>query len=135
MNSLKTNAWFMFYLAFIAWVVSWMQVSALAVFAQRISYKTRIIYFTKCLEKDSAFYDINNPNEMSAKISKEIMAIQRGTGEKIGNIAMSVSSFFFGFALAFYWGWLYTVLLLGVVPFLGITGIAMGVSLEGGVTK
>lgn len=83
---------------------------------------------------DAAFYDQNNPNEMSAKISKEISAIQRGLGEKVGNTIMSVSMFFFGFAFAFYFGWKLALVLMGVMPFLMLTGIAMAASLESGVT-
>lgn len=55
-----------------------------ATFAYNVSYKTRMAYFNKTLELDSAFYDENNPGEMQAKITKEIMAIQRGLGEKVG---------------------------------------------------
>ena len=61
----------MFYLGFGVWAVSWLQVSCYAIFAGQIAYNTRIHYFEKCLEKDATFYDTNNPNEMSAKISKE----------------------------------------------------------------
>jgi hypothetical protein len=47
----------------------------LAVFAENIAFKIRIEYFKSCLEKDAAFYDDNNPTEMSSKISKEVSAI------------------------------------------------------------
>jgi ATP-binding cassette subfamily B (MDR/TAP) protein 1 len=83
---------------------------------------------------DAAFYDQNNPNEMSAKIAKEIMAIQRGLGEKVGMLIMSISMFFFGFGLAFYYGWKLALILCGVIPFLMFTGVGMAMSLESGVT-
>jgi ATP-binding cassette subfamily B (MDR/TAP) protein 1 len=124
----------MFLLGFVMWGMSWMQVSMWAIFAARISYKTRMIYFTKCLEKDAAFYDVNSPTEMSAKISKEISAIQRGLGEKVGNIIMSIFMFIFGFGLAFVWGWLLSVILMGAIPFIMLTGIGMAMSLETGLT-
>jgi hypothetical protein len=44
--------------------VSWWQVSCWAIFAGKISFKTRIAYFKACLDQDAEFYDINNPNEM-----------------------------------------------------------------------
>jgi hypothetical protein len=40
------------------WVFSWFQVSMLLLFSESISYKIKIEYFTKCLEKDAAFYDV-----------------------------------------------------------------------------
>lgn len=53
-------------------VASWLQVTLWATFAARIAYKTRMTYFAKTLELDAAYYDENNPNEMSAKIAKEV---------------------------------------------------------------
>jgi ABC-type bacteriocin/lantibiotic exporter with double-glycine peptidase domain len=115
--------------------MSWAQVTLWAIFAQRIAYKTRLVYFARTLEMDAAFYDENNPNEMSAKIAKEISAIQRGLGEKVGNTIMSVAMFVFGFGLAFYFGWKFSLILLGVFPFLMVTGVGMAMSLESGVTQ
>jgi len=125
----------MLYLGFVMWFMSWAQVTLWAIFAQRISYKTRMIYFDKCLHLDAAFYDENNPNEMQAKISKEIAAIQRGLGEKVGNTIMSVSMCLFGFAFAFYWGWKLSLILCGTIPVLMLTGVGMAMSLESGVTQ
>ena len=53
---------------------------------------------------------------MAAKIAKEVSSIQKGMGEKIGMIVMSTASFFFGFAFAFYWGWLFTLIELAAMP-------------------
>jgi len=44
-------------------------------FAEVISFKTRILYFTKCLERDAPFYDEHSAAEMSTKISREVSAI------------------------------------------------------------
>jgi len=93
-----------------------------------------MIYFEKCLEKDAAFFDTNSPAEMSARISKEISAIQRGLGEKVGNLVMSGWMFVFGFGLAFYWGWLLSLILMGSIPFVALTGVGMAMSLETGLT-
>lgn len=134
-DQFKESAAMMLGLGGVMWIMSWLQVTLWAIFAQRIAYKTRMVYFAKCLEMDAAFYDSNNPNEMSAKISKEISAIQRGLGEKVGNTIMSISMFFFGFAAAFYFGWKLSLILMGVMPFLMLTGIAMAASLESGVVQ
>jgi len=117
------------------WVFSWLQVTLWAIFAQRISYKTRLIYFEKCLNLDAAFYDENNPNEMSAKIAKEISAIQRGLGEKVGNTIMSISMLIFGMLFAFYWGWKLSLILMGTLPFVVFCGIGMAMALESGVVQ
>jgi len=40
-----------------------------------VAFKTKIKYFAACLEKDAAFYDVQNPNEMVSKITTEIQAM------------------------------------------------------------
>lgn len=72
---------------------------------------------------------------MSAKISKEIAAIQRGLGEKVGNIIMSISMLILGFVVAFIWGWKLTLIMFAIVPLLGITGAGMAMSLDEGLTS
>ena len=115
------------------WVISWCNVTLWAIFAQRVSNRIRFVYFAKCLELDAAFYDENNPNEMSAKIAKEVSAINRGLGEKNGMIFMSVWCFIFGFGFAFYWGWLLTLILCAAFPFLMLVGMGMAASLQSGM--
>jgi hypothetical protein len=44
---------------------------------------------------------------------------------------MANASFVFGFAFAFYWGWLLTVILLASIPFMIICGIGMAYSMKG----
>jgi ATP-binding cassette, subfamily B (MDR/TAP), member 4 len=131
----KESALKMFILGLVMWVVSWFNVSLWNIFAARISHKVRMIYFGKCLELDASFYDMNNPGEMQAKISKEISAISRGLGEKIGMVVMSISCFFFGFGFSFFFGWLLTCILLGTFPFLALVGIGVGLSLQTGVVE
>jgi len=45
---------------------------------------------------------------------------------------MFVTSFVFGFAFAFYYGWLLTVILIGGIPLLILAGAGMAISMEGG---
>lgn len=135
MDTFKDGALLMFYLGFVMWAASWANVTLWAIFATRISYKTRMIYFAKCLDLDAAFYDEHNPNEFSSKIAKEVSAIQRGLGEKVGNTIMSVSMFFIGFALAFYYGWKFSLILCASIPFVMLSGVGMAMSLESGVNQ
>lgn len=72
---------------------------------------------------------------MASKISKECSAIQRGVGEKVGSIVMNVGSFLFGFVFAFYWGITFTLILLGLLPFMGIAGGLLGVTLGSGLQE
>ena len=124
-ESLQTQAKYMIFIGFGVYMFSWFQISMMALFAESISFKTRVNYFQACLEKDADFYDKHNPTEMASKISKEISAIQRGTGEKVGSVTQAVSGFILGFVFAFYWGWLLALILLGTLPFMMLTGVGM----------
>lgn len=119
----------------VSMIVAWFQISCFSYFAESIALKFKIDYFEKILTKDSNWFDQNNPGEMASKISKEVAAVQRGTGEKVGNLTMFVTSFIFGFAFAFFYGWLLTLILCGGIPFLLAVGALFANSLESGFTN
>jgi len=125
----------MVYVACIVWVCSFFQVGFLGIFSTSIGTKMKIDYFAQALRKDADFYDVQNPNEMASKIAKEVAAVQRGTGEKIGTIMMSVSSFILGYVAAFYFGWKLTLILLVGLPAVLLSGVAMGASFETGAVE
>jgi ABC-type multidrug transport system fused ATPase/permease subunit len=129
---LETQAYLMIGVGAFAMVVSWWQVACLSVFAERICHKIRLTYFKSVLEKDAEWFDSHNPTEMASKIAKECITIQRGSGEKIGQLCMATSGFFLGFVFAFVWGWLYTLILFGMAPIIALTGIFMAMSMEKG---
>jgi len=56
----------------------------LSIFAENVQFKIKVKYFETVLEKDAEWFDQNNPTEMASKIAKEVVTIQRGSGEKIG---------------------------------------------------
>jgi ABC-type multidrug transport system fused ATPase/permease subunit len=89
-------------------------------------------YFKAVLEKDSEWFDEHNPTEMASKIAKECVTIQRGSGEKVGQVVMSWCGFILGFVFAFILGWLYTLILFGMAPIIGLTGVMMTMSMESG---
>ena len=57
-DSLQTQAKYMIIIGFGVWMFSWFQVTMLALFSESISFKIKMDYFKKCLEKDAAFYDV-----------------------------------------------------------------------------
>ena len=107
-------------------------VALYSVFAVNITHKLRIDYFRKCLQKDAAYYDEHNTNEMATNIAKQYSTIQKGTGDKFGQIIYSVIRFIFGMLVAFYWGWLMSLILLFGLPFLiGIGGALAKMQAQG----
>lgn len=134
-DALKNSSFYMLMISFGVAIVCWFQITNMSMFAERIAFKVKLRYFEACLEKDADFYDKNNPTEMTSRISKECSAIQRGIGEKFGNIIMSVSSFIFGYAFAFTIGWILTLILLGGLPLMMCVGGVLGVVVQGGLLE
>ena len=125
----------MLYVAGGVFVASALYIASLAVFSEGVEHKFKIDYFTKALEKDAAFYDVQNPNEMASKINKEAGAVKKGTCEKIGALNMSMASVVLGFAAAFYFGWKYSLVLLGGMPVMMTTGVMWGMAMEAGTVE
>jgi ATP-binding cassette subfamily B (MDR/TAP) protein 1 len=76
------------------------------------------------LKQESAWFDVNNPAELSARISKECLAIQKALGEKMGVILLAFAMTLTGLTFAFVKGWSFTLVILGSFPFL-ITATAL----------
>jgi ABC-type multidrug transport system fused ATPase/permease subunit len=57
---------------------------------------------------------------MASKISKEMVVMKRGMGEKVASIFQAVFGFFLSLAFAFYWGWLLALIICGTLPIIGI---------------
>ena len=69
---------------------------------------------------------------MAAKIAKEITAINRGMGEKVGTIIFSLCAFVFGFLASFYWGWKLTLIPMATFPIFIILGYSMATVMKDG---
>jgi len=68
------------------------------------------------LKQEIAWFDTINPGELSARIGKEVFAIQRALGEKIGIILLAVGMTIAGFSFAFIKGWLFSLILIASFP-------------------
>ena len=92
-------------------------------------------YFKAALRKDSKWFDAHNPNELSTKIGKECLLIQRGIGEKIGDLYGTCFLFVLGYFCAFFIGWEFTLILLGAIPVVMVAGIIMAKAGKAGVQE
>jgi ATP-binding cassette subfamily B (MDR/TAP) protein 1 len=120
---------------FIAGTFRFMQVAFLELFADSIAYKIKLEYFKATLRKDSTWFDAHNPNEMGTKIGKECQLIQRGIGEKIGDLYGTAILFVLGYAVAFLIGWEFSLILLGAIPIVLVSGFIMAKAGNSGVAE
>lgn len=92
--------------------------------SELIIRKTRTAYVAAILRQETAWFDTNNPAELSARIGKETLAIQKALGEKIGTIIMAFAMTVSGMAIAFSKGWSFSLVVIAAFPFIMI-GTAM----------
>lgn len=130
-DMLKDSAKAMSIIGVVATICSFSFIALYSVFAVEIAAKIQVEYFKAALTKDAAYYDEHNTNQISAKISKECQAIQRGAGDKTGLIIFGVASFFCGFAISFYMGWFMTSLLIVILPLMAVCGSLFAIVLSG----
>lgn len=135
MTDLKKTASMMFFVGFAVFIVAGGMMTFWGLFGESIAFKVRIHYFRKCLEKDAAFYDVNVPTAMSSKISKETAAIQRGLSDKIATFIYGLATFFLGLAFSFFYGWLFTCILLVSIPVMAVVGVLIGTVMESGMVE
>ena len=113
----------MIYIGLGTWCMSFFFMGLLMVFEERHGFNLKVSFYRACLEKDGAYFDEHNPNEMAARISKEVGSVQRGIGAKAGEVLASVAAFVFGLSAAMYLGWKLTILVIIALPVLLATGI------------
>ena len=75
-------------------------------------------YLAAILKQDCTYFDQINCTELSARLSKETLAIQKATGEKFGQVIFSVGMTVSGMLLGFTTGWSLALAMLIIGPFI-----------------
>lgn len=116
------------------WFTSYMYYAMLLQFGERAGLRFKKTYLEAILRQESSWFDMNNYLEMSAKLSKEGSAFQRGIGMKLGGIIMPASMSLAGFALGFSQGWNFAFVVLAGSPVIFISFSCFTYVLESGTT-
>ena len=98
------------------WITSYISYASLLMFSERVIKKTRVKYLEAILRQESAWFDTTNPSELSARLGKETLAIQKALGEKISTIIIAFAMTFAGLIFAFTKGWSFSLVILAVFP-------------------
>jgi ABC-type multidrug transport system fused ATPase/permease subunit len=104
------------------WFVGYLYWVLLSQFSYRVANRIKKRYLEAILRQECAWFDQTNYTELSAKISRECQAIQRGLSEKAGTVTMNVCMFLSGLAVGFYMGWAMALALMVLVPVIGLIG-------------
>ena len=95
----------------------------------------KLSYFRSALEKDAAYYDLHNQNEVATKISKECSAVQNGLGSKVGEIIGKSIGAFLGLTVAFIYCSEFALLLIAFFPVLVISCFFYMILLKKGMAE
>lgn len=112
--------------AFIAFVVGFIQLSASLVVANRMGNELRRRFFDSLIRQDCNFYDDSEAGSLTHIVINDINLIQAGIGDKLATAVQYISTFVIGIIVGFVYGWELTLLILGVAPVLLISGLAFG---------
>ncbi|KAL8101133.1 ABC transporter B family member 21-like [Apium graveolens] len=111
------------YLAIGAGIASFLQVACWMVTGERQAARIRSLYLKTILRQDVSFFDVEtNTGEVVGRMSGDTVLIQDAMGEKVGKFTQLVATFIGGFAIAFFKGWLLTLVMLSSIPPLVIAG-------------
>jgi ATP-binding cassette subfamily B (MDR/TAP) protein 1 len=102
------------------WFFTYFMYAFMIIYSERIIKKTRLAYLRAILAQESAWFDLTNPLELSSRIGKECLAIQKAIGEKVGTIYMALCMCVSGLAFAFSRGWSFALVVMGFFPFMAI---------------
>ncbi|GMI69506.1 P-glycoprotein 21, ATP-binding cassette B21 [Hibiscus trionum] len=111
------------YLAVVAAVAAFLQMSCWMVTGERQAARIRGLYLKTILRQDVAFFDVEtNTGEIIGRMSGDTVLIQDAMGEKVGKFIQLVSTFTGGFVIAFFQGWQLTLVMLSAIPLVVISG-------------
>lgn len=98
----------------------------MACWRERQASRIRNLYLKTILRQEIAFFDKEtNTGEVVGRMSGDTVFIQDAMGEKVGKFIQITTSFFASFVVAFFQGWLLTLVMLCAIPPLVAAGAAM----------
>ncbi|KAF4370235.1 hypothetical protein CsatB_005808 [Cannabis sativa] len=114
------------YLGVATLVAAFLQVACWMVTGERQAARIRNLYLKTILRQDVAFFDKEtNTGEVVGRMSGDTVVIQDAMGEKVGKFIQLISTFIGGFVIAFFKGWLLTLVMMTSIPLMVMAGAAM----------
>lgn len=91
-----------------------------AVTSEQLTTKIRIQGFRAMLEQEVGWYDLdeNSSGALTTRLASDTALIQANTSEMLNRTVVSLFTLGVAFAIAFYYSWLMTLVLLAVFPIL-----------------
>jgi ATP-binding cassette, subfamily B (MDR/TAP), member 1 len=111
-------------LGVVAFVFMLVQTSQFGIVSEELSAHIRKMLFNALMEKDVEFCDVHSSGTLVSRLTTEQTILQNGVGEKVGMFLQQSSQSLIGVAIAFYYSWKLTLVLLAATPLLAL-GMAL----------
>jgi ABC-type multidrug transport system fused ATPase/permease subunit len=104
-------------------------------FSNTIARRTKENYLASILKQETGWFDSFNYMEMSARIAKETMAINKAIGEKVGLIMLTIGMTACGFVIGIINGWSLALAMCAIGPVIGVCAVMYGLIMDNKFSK
>ena len=100
---------------------------------ENLTRRLRSLGFQKILSQEVAWFDesANDVGTLTTRLAVDAAAVQGATGVRIGFVLMNIGNLGVGLAIAFFYSWAITLLILGFLPFIILSGVLQTKMLTG----
>jgi ATP-binding cassette subfamily B (MDR/TAP) protein 11 len=120
-------------LSFFAFIL---QGSMFGISSENLTRRLRSLTFEKILSQDVAWFDspANDIGTLSTRLALDTAAVHAATGVRVGTQLWCFSILGVGLIVAFAYSWIITVLIIGFLPFIFLSGL-LQVKMQTGFSK
>ncbi|EDK31811.1 multidrug resistance protein-like transporter family ABC domain protein (macronuclear) [Tetrahymena thermophila SB210] len=126
----KIQCFYMIGAGFISFICSWIQMACWMISGERQAIECRKQYFKAIIRQEIGWFDMQNPNELTSKISQDCFFIQGAIGEKVPKFLMAIFTGLGGFGVGFYNGWQMSLVSAAAAPIIIIGGLIYTIILQ-----
>ncbi|KAL4480720.1 hypothetical protein ABPG72_014495 [Tetrahymena utriculariae] len=126
----KIQCFYMIGAGFISFICSWIQMACWMISGERQAIECRKQYFKAIIRQEIGWFDMQNPNELTSKISQDCFFIQGAIGEKVPTFLMAIFTGLGGFGIGYYNGWQMSLVATAAVPAIIIGGLIFTIILQ-----
>ncbi|EAR93470.2 ABC transporter family protein (macronuclear) [Tetrahymena thermophila SB210] len=126
----KIQCFYMLGAGFISFVCSWIQMACWMISGERQAIECRKQYFKAIIRQEIGWFDMQNPNELTSKISQDCFFIQGAIGEKVPTFLMAIFTGLGGFGVGYYNGWQMSLVATAAVPAIILGGLIFTIILQ-----
>ncbi|KAG5504597.1 hypothetical protein JIQ42_06435 [Leishmania sp. Namibia] len=124
--SAAESALIMTYIGIGVSVACMVHVGCWCVAAARQVSRLRLRYLSAVLRQDMSWHDTHKPGELTARVTGDTRIIQNGINDRLSQGVLNLSMGVFGFIFGFAFCWELTLVMLGMMPLVALSGALLG---------